>query len=59
MSQTTAALEKELTFTRFDQMSERYPDNTAVVYLGQHFSFSRIRELSERFAGALQDLGVK
>jgi long-chain acyl-CoA synthetase len=59
MSQTTTNLGNELTFTRFDQMSERYPDNTAVVYLGQRFSFSRIRELSERFAGALQELGVK
>ena len=59
MRQTKAELEKELTFTRFDQMSERYPDNTAVVYLGQHFSFSHIRDLSERFAGALIDLGVK
>ena len=58
MSQATAALENELTFTRFDQMSERYPDNSAVIYLGQHFSFSKIRELSERFAGALKDLGV-
>ena len=59
MSQNEKNLENELTFTRFDQMSERYPDNTAVVYLGQHFSFQKIRELSERFAGALQDLGVK
>ncbi|MBN2124270.1 MAG: AMP-binding protein [Deltaproteobacteria bacterium] len=52
-------LEKELTFTRFDQMSERYPDRTAVNYLGERFSYSRLRELSERFAGALSDLGVK
>ena len=52
-------LEKELTFTRFDRMSERYPDRTAVIYLGEHFSFSRLRELSERFAGALADMGVK
>jgi len=52
-------LEKELTFTRFDQMSERYPHNTAVLYLGERFSYARLRELSERFAGALSDLGVK
>ena len=59
MSHNGKNLEKELTFTRFDQMSERYPENTAVFYLGQGFSFSRIRGLSERFAGALQNLGVK
>ncbi|MCK5203785.1 MAG: AMP-binding protein, partial [Desulfobacterales bacterium] len=59
MSASAAALENELTFTRFDQMSERYPDKTAVIYLGQHFSFSKLRDLSERFSGALVDLGVK
>ena len=59
MSQTTASLENELTFTRFDQMCERYPDNNAVIYLGQGFSYSRLKDLSERFAAALMDLGVK
>ncbi len=51
-------LEKELTFTRFDRMSEKYPDRPAVVYLGTTFSYKRLRELSERFAGSLVDLGV-
>jgi long-chain acyl-CoA synthetase len=52
-------LEKELTFTRFDRMSEVYPDRPAVMYLGETFSYSNLRDLSERFAGALRDLGVK
>jgi long-chain acyl-CoA synthetase len=52
-------LEKEVTFTRFDRMSERYPDRTAVLYLGERFSYARLRKLSERFAGALSDLGVR
>jgi len=52
-------LEDELTFTRFDRMSEQFADRTAVVYLGEAFSFARIKELGERFAGALQDLGVQ
>jgi long-chain acyl-CoA synthetase len=52
------ALEKELTFTRFDRMSERYPDRTAVLYLGKCFSYSELRDLSERFAGSLVDMGV-
>jgi len=51
--------EQELTFTRFDRMSETYPDKTAVVYLGERFSFARLRDLSERFAGALSNMGVK
>ena len=53
------ALAKEVTFTRFDQMSERYPNRPAVVYLGTPFSYARLRNLSERFAGALADMGVK
>jgi long-chain acyl-CoA synthetase len=59
MSQDTAALESELTFTRFDQMCERYPDKYAVIYLGVSFCYARLRDLSERFAAALLDLGVK
>jgi long-chain acyl-CoA synthetase len=52
-------LEKELTFTRFDRMSELYRSHTAVIYLGERFSYGRLRDLSERFAGALKDLGVR
>nr|NJM02502.1 AMP-binding protein [Desulfobacula sp.] len=52
-------LEKELTFSRFDLMSETYPDNTAVVYLGEQFTYKRLRNLSERFAGGLRSMGVK
>lgn len=53
------AWEKESTFTRFERMSERYPDRTAVLYLGERFSYSHLRELSERFAGFLIGMGVK
>ena len=52
-------LEKELSFSRFDFMSERYPDNTAVLYLGEHFTYKRLRRMSECFAGGLKRLGIK
>jgi long-chain acyl-CoA synthetase len=52
-------LEQELTYTRFDRMSERYPERPAVIFLGESFSYARLRDLSERFAGALGDLGVR
>lgn len=52
-------LEKELTFTRFDRMCEQYPEKTAIIYLGTRFSYARLKELSERFAGALSDMGVR
>ncbi len=51
-------LDEELTFTRFDRMSERCPDRPAVIYLGEGFSYARLRDLSERLAGALSDMGV-
>ncbi|MFO7707191.1 MAG: AMP-binding protein [Desulfobacterales bacterium] len=58
MPTATDALEKELTFTRFDRMSAAYPRRTAVVYLGESFSYQRLQDLSERFAGALSELKV-
>ncbi|MBW2030800.1 MAG: AMP-binding protein [Deltaproteobacteria bacterium] len=39
-------------------MSELYPGHTAVVYLGERFSYARLRNLSERFAGSLLDMGI-
>jgi long-chain acyl-CoA synthetase len=59
MNSHTTSLEKELTFSRFDRMSELYPDRTAILYLGEHFTYRRLRELSERLAGALRSLGVR
>ncbi|MBW2303022.1 MAG: AMP-binding protein [Deltaproteobacteria bacterium] len=52
-------LEKESTFSRFDRMSEQYPARPAVTYLGEDFSFARLRNLSERFAGGLAEMGVR
>jgi long-chain acyl-CoA synthetase len=51
-------LEKELSFSRFDLMARTYPDHTAVVYLGEKFSYQRLHDLTERFAGGLQALGI-
>jgi len=59
MSRSQDDWENEVTFTRFDRMSEKYPDRTAIVYLGERFTYARLRDLSERFAGALADMGVK
>jgi len=50
--------EKEYTFTRFDKICAKYPDNTAVVYLGERFSYAKLKDLTERFASSLNNLGV-
>jgi len=58
MQTNPAATETELTFTRFDRMCAKYPERPAVVYLGESFSYRRLQDLSERFAGALTDMGI-
>ncbi len=49
---------EEHTFTRFEQMCEKYPDRVAIVYLGERFSYAKLQDLINRFASALNDLGV-
>lgn len=51
-------LENELTFTRFDRMCEKYPDRPAIIYLGNHFSYGRLKNLIDRFATSLVQLGI-
>jgi len=51
--------EDERIFTAFEEICEKYPDKPAIIYLGQKFSYSRLRELIYRFATALYDLGVR
>ncbi|MGB5747955.1 MAG: AMP-binding protein [Desulfobacterales bacterium] len=43
----------------FAETAERHPDKTAVFYLGTRFSYRKLQNLSERFAAALNDIGVK
>jgi long-chain acyl-CoA synthetase len=52
------SLEKELTFTRFDRMCEKYPDQSAIIFLGERFSYSRLKDLIDRFATSLVQLGI-
>ncbi len=59
MGKHAIPLEKELSFSRFDRMTEMYPQNTAVSYLGESFSYQRLGDLSRRFAGGLRNLGVQ
>lgn len=50
---------KELTYTRFDQMVAKYPERPAVIYLGEQFSYKRLENMGDCFAGALKDLGIQ
>ncbi|RLA84005.1 MAG: AMP-dependent synthetase [Deltaproteobacteria bacterium] len=50
--------EDEYTFSRFEAICQRYPDRPAVIYLGEVFTYKRLKELIDRFATALHQLGV-
>ncbi len=52
-------MEAELTFTQFEKMSEKYPDRVAIIFLGEKFTYARLRNLIDRFATALHRLGVR
>lgn len=49
----------ELVIDAFERACEKYPDKTAIIYLGEEFSYRRIKNLIDRFATALHDLGVR
>jgi long-chain acyl-CoA synthetase len=49
---------QEYTFSRFFEISDKYPDRTAIIYLGTQFTYQELRDMVERFATSLHDLGV-
>jgi long-chain acyl-CoA synthetase len=42
-----------------ENICEKYPHQPAIIYLGESVTYSKLRELVQRFATALSDLGVK
>ncbi len=52
-------MEKEYTFTKFDRSCELYPNNTAILFLGERFSYAGLHRMVDRFAGGLFDMGVR
>jgi long-chain acyl-CoA synthetase len=45
--------------TGLERACERYPNHPAIIYLGETFSYKRLKELIDRFSTALYDLGVR
>jgi long-chain acyl-CoA synthetase len=50
---------EETVIARFEAMAEKYPWKTAVVFLGEKFSYLELNRLARRFAAGLSHLGVK
>lgn len=46
-------------YSTFEKTARERLSNTAVVYLGTRFSYSRVKEMAEDFAAALAAMGVK
>jgi len=51
-------VKEELTFTRFFRMCEKHPHQSAIIYLGERFSYNHLKDLIDRFATSLVQLGV-
>jgi long-chain acyl-CoA synthetase len=51
--------ETQLTFTRFYEICQKYSGNTALIYLGQRFSYGSLERMVDKFATGLSNLGVK
>ncbi len=45
-------------YSVFSETAERRGKHTAVIYLGQRYSYSRVKKLAEAFAASLAGLGV-
>jgi long-chain acyl-CoA synthetase len=48
----------EYTFSRFEEICTRFPNNPALVYLGEVISYRKLKEWADRFTAALHALGV-
>jgi long-chain acyl-CoA synthetase len=42
----------------FDQAADKYSSKTALIFYGRKISYGKLKELANRFAAALADLGV-
>ncbi len=52
-------MQPEFTFSRFLRAVEQYPDRTALIFLGQRFSFRKLAEMVDRFATGLTHRGLQ
>ena len=50
---------RSTTFRGFEESCRKHPDRTALVYLGERFTYAQLQELVNRFAAGLLEIGVK
>lgn len=49
----------EFTYTGFEHAVKRFPDRPALIYLGTKFTYRKLKELVDRFATALSEMGIR
>ena len=54
----TIGLEKTI-LTAFEANAEKFPERSALIFLGKRFSYRQLKDLTYRFAAAAKDIGVK
>jgi long-chain acyl-CoA synthetase len=55
---TVTSRDDKSIFGVIEDICEKYPYKPAIIYLGEKFSYAKLRNLVRRFAAALSDLGV-
>ncbi len=55
---TVSSRDSKSIFGVIEGICEKYPHKPAIIYLGEKFSYSKLRDLVQRFAAALANLGV-
>jgi len=45
-------------YDAFREVAKRFPDKPAVIYLGTAWTYSRLKEMAERLAAALYEMGI-
>jgi len=49
----------ECTFSSFEDASNKYPDNTAIIYLGDVIKYSELAGMIKKFASGLHKMGIR
>ena len=49
----------KLLYQILDESAKKFPDRTALIFYGKRISYQNLKNLSDRFAHILQDLGIK
>ncbi|MEW6137240.1 MAG: AMP-binding protein [Thermodesulfobacteriota bacterium] len=52
-------MQQETTLTRFEQACAKYPNNKAVIFLGDAFTYRELKDRVDRFATGLAGLGIR